>query len=129
MEEIANAGSRCVKTSFASGKSATTVSRCTRCVGSFSTKRAPCGRWRSEEHTSELQSLRHLVCRLLLEKKKISILMVTVYTSQFDKRRTLFHDHVVCGLLMINVRNLEIQCTWMLIHVWIERLETIQQRH
>ena len=25
--------------------------------------------WRSEEHTSELQSLRHLVCRLLLEKK------------------------------------------------------------
>src|SRR5258705_6895970 len=27
---------------------------------------------RSEEHTSELQSLRHLVCRLLLEKKKIS---------------------------------------------------------
>src|ERR1035438_1734303 len=26
---------------------------------------------RSEEHTSELQSLRHLVCRLLLEKKKM----------------------------------------------------------
>src|SRR5258708_31431714 len=28
---------------------------------------------RSEEHTSELQSPDHLVCRLLLEKKKISI--------------------------------------------------------
>src|SRR5262245_66121553 len=28
------------------------------------------GQGRSEEHTSELQSLRHLVCRLLLEKKK-----------------------------------------------------------
>src|SRR5258705_2720815 len=28
------------------------------------------GSARSEEHTSELQSLRHLVCRLLLEKKK-----------------------------------------------------------
>ena len=27
-------------------------------------------RWRSEEHTSELQSRRNLVCRLLLEKKK-----------------------------------------------------------
>src|SRR5262245_33907888 len=27
-----------------------------------------CGNVRSEEHTSELQSLRHLVCRLLLEK-------------------------------------------------------------
>src|SRR5437899_4656181 len=30
----------------------------------------PPARYRSEEHTSELQSLRHLVCRLLLEKKK-----------------------------------------------------------
>src|SRR5262245_63805742 len=29
-----------------------------------------CRAVRSEEHTSELQSLRHLVCRLLLEKKK-----------------------------------------------------------
>src|ERR1035438_6740074 len=28
---------------------------------------------RSEEHTSELQSLRHLVCRLLLEKKKLHL--------------------------------------------------------
>src|SRR5690625_7179342 len=27
-------------------------------------------KWRSEEHTSELQSRGHLVCRLLLEKKK-----------------------------------------------------------
>src|SRR5437899_4729139 len=31
-----------------------------------------CGR--SEEHTSELQSLRHLVCRVLLEKKKTDCL-------------------------------------------------------
>src|SRR5205823_12389093 len=30
----------------------------------------PCGARRSEEHTSELQSLAYLVCRLLLEKKK-----------------------------------------------------------
>src|SRR5437870_9567781 len=29
-----------------------------------------CRRCRSEEHTSELQSRGHLVCRLLLEKKK-----------------------------------------------------------
>src|SRR2546430_7042187 len=29
-----------------------------------------CRRWRSEEHTSELQSQSNLVCRLLLEKKK-----------------------------------------------------------
>src|SRR5262245_64320453 len=31
---------------------------------------------RSEEHTSELQSLRHLVCRLLLEKKDKPIVLV-----------------------------------------------------
>src|SRR5258708_9286777 len=29
--------------------------------------------WRSEEHTSELQSPDHLVCRLLLEKKKLNL--------------------------------------------------------
>src|SRR5262245_49368435 len=33
-------------------------------------RRLPVVLSRSEEHTSELQSLRHLVCRLLLEKKK-----------------------------------------------------------
>src|SRR5258705_534135 len=36
---------------------------------------APACQWqagaRSEEHTSELQSLRHLVCRLLLDKKTV----------------------------------------------------------
>src|SRR2546422_4926675 len=33
------------------------------------------GQWirRSEEHTSELQSRLHLVCRLLLEKKKVDV--------------------------------------------------------
>src|SRR5258706_7062456 len=33
-------------------------------------------RWRSEEHTSELQSLTNIVCRLLLEKKKQTIRLV-----------------------------------------------------
>src|SRR5690349_23003350 len=37
--------------------------------------------WRSEEHTSELQSRRELVCRLLLEKKK-KILSTTSATSR-----------------------------------------------
>src|SRR3712207_7374592 len=32
----------------------------------------PCTDERSEEHTSELQSRQYLVCRLLLEKKKMS---------------------------------------------------------
>src|SRR3712207_7650782 len=31
---------------------------------------------RSEEHTSELQSRQYLVCRLLLEKKKHSVLLI-----------------------------------------------------
>src|SRR2546423_10087532 len=35
---------------------------------------SPTGDIRSEEHTSELQSLAYLVCRLLLEKKKTSLL-------------------------------------------------------
>src|SRR2546425_3518448 len=35
---------------------------------------------RSEEHTSELQSLAYLVCRLLLEKKKKN--NTTIYTSK-----------------------------------------------
>src|SRR5258705_4125412 len=37
------------------------------------TNSAPIVLLRSEEHTSELQSLRHLVCRLLLEKKDQNI--------------------------------------------------------
>src|ERR1039458_10561259 len=36
---------------------------------------------RSEEHTSELQSLRHLVCRLLLEKKNTAYSRSDLYSS------------------------------------------------
>src|SRR5205823_9403806 len=36
---------------------------------------------RSEEHTSELQSLAYLVCRLLLEKKKYPVNFVLLVTS------------------------------------------------
>src|SRR3712207_7018022 len=34
---------------------------------------------RSEEHTSELQSRQYLVCRLLLEKKKLNSMCFTMY--------------------------------------------------
>src|SRR2546425_7085154 len=37
---------------------------------------------RSEEHTSELQSLAYLVCRLLLEKKKITMYSAIVYACE-----------------------------------------------
>src|SRR3712207_7914193 len=41
------------------------------------------GSRRSEEHTSELQSRQYLVCRLLLEKKKIYInLLQIIYIAQ-----------------------------------------------
>src|SRR5258705_3182434 len=47
---------------------------------------------RSEEHTSELQSFRHLVCRLLLEKKKSSLNpRVTVHGMLLEPLR----DHEV----------------------------------
>src|SRR5437016_10343202 len=39
-------------------------------VGHCAARREPAENARSEEHTSELQSLTNLVCRLLLEKKK-----------------------------------------------------------
>src|SRR3712207_7192990 len=38
-------------------------------------------RERSEEHTSELQSRQYLVCRLLLEKKKMETLIVLIITA------------------------------------------------
>src|SRR3712207_8226185 len=44
-----------------------------RCRGSTTMGGCACARIdRSEEHTSELQSRQYLVCRLLLEKKKIT---------------------------------------------------------
>src|SRR5258708_21439999 len=39
---------------------------------------------RSEEHTSELQSPDHLVCRLLLEKKKIASFRRTIWMCSFS---------------------------------------------
>src|SRR5205814_9350138 len=47
-----------------------------------------CLRVRSEEHTSELQSLRHLVCRLLLEKKKKKIRQTTPNRTQHTQSTT-----------------------------------------
>src|SRR2546425_7830275 len=40
---------------------------------------------RSEEHTSELQSLAYLVCRLLLEKKKKNKTVIVIYRIVLKK--------------------------------------------
>src|SRR5258708_19950393 len=48
---------------------------------------------RSEEHTSELQSPDHLVCRLLLEKKKITkIYNTSQTTTKLKSQPTLTHN-------------------------------------
>src|SRR5947199_7944349 len=47
--------------------------------------------FRSEEHTSELQSLRHLVCRLLLEKKKKKLNNIN-YASNVRKQLAIELD-------------------------------------
>src|SRR2546429_986101 len=52
---------------------------------------------RSEEHTSELQSRLHLVCRLLLEKKKKTRMDTNSYfppsNSAHVRRRTVLDQH------------------------------------
>src|SRR5438045_5324361 len=55
---------------------------------------------RSEEHTSELQSLRHLVCRLLLEKKKTS--QKHIERKHYVDPRTLKY-FCMCGIFMIHL--------------------------
>src|ERR1035438_10346296 len=53
--------------------------------------RSGSARARSDEHPSELQSLRHLVCRLLLDKKNHHILIQP--HRHRPLRRTLNHHH------------------------------------
>src|SRR5438552_7933897 len=53
---------------------------------------------RSEEHTSELQSPDHLVCRLLLEKKNItgnslSHVQMFLYDDAFESTKGLFPSY------------------------------------
>src|SRR5689334_24632173 len=62
-------------TSYTTGRQRRTLPKSASCVGlvwpgaSSSIGRSATAKPRSEEHTSELQSQFHLVCRLLLEKK------------------------------------------------------------
>src|SRR5471030_3526954 len=59
-----------------------------RCGFSPNTPQHAAGMRRSEEHTSELQSLRHLVCRLLLEKKKQKKNSNTKTQKQTKRKKT-----------------------------------------
>src|SRR5207244_8206109 len=51
---------------------------------------------RSEEHTSELQSPDHLVCRLLLEKKKINNYHEATQPDSRSQERTIRADPEQC---------------------------------
>ena len=52
--------------------------------------------YRSEEHTSELQSRLHIVCRLLLEKKNIPSKLATLVTDIENpaEAQELINDHI-----------------------------------
>src|SRR2546429_5849066 len=50
---------------------------------------------RSEEHTSELQSRLHLVCRLLLEKKKTKVIRTAIRLTQGTYARTAYRQPYV----------------------------------
>src|SRR2546422_6691502 len=52
------------------------------------------GAGRSEEHTSELQSRLHLVCRLLLEKKKKKPTSKTAHTHHTREHWTVLYSRV-----------------------------------
>src|SRR6266498_4701136 len=53
------------------------------------------GEIRSEEHTSELQSRPHLVCRLLLEKKKNIIRLPFLQTIMKTKNKTKKYNELI----------------------------------
>src|SRR5258705_515122 len=63
----------------------------------------PPSRSRSEEHTSELQSLRHLVCRLLLEKKKMYDFFLEVENRYWssDRHGLLAHRNRIPDLWLL----------------------------
>src|SRR5438552_13616528 len=71
------------------------AARCRRAGSCTARRRAgPSRRPRSEEHTSELQSPDHLVCRLLLEKKKIKLYLLLLPRPRIAVRPAIqSHNH------------------------------------
>src|SRR5258708_31502580 len=62
-------------------------------------------RCRSEEHTSELQSPDHLVCRLLLEKKKKKTKCHKIYCSSLKIIGKLSIEAVLLQYMLYRVRS------------------------
>src|SRR5690554_7072504 len=75
-------------------------------------------KWRSEEHTSELQSRPHLVCRLLLEKKKKPnrYLRKTVVPTMLTIRGNTFinlHRRIPCASQMSSLSRVHLSTSLM----------------
>src|SRR5690554_7113682 len=64
---------------------------------------------RSEEHTSELQSRPHLVCRLLLEKKKVHALIFWFLMTLVVNSLFIFSTVIICILVVLG--------TWLICNV------------
>src|SRR5256884_6616151 len=68
---------------------------------------------RSEEHTSELQSRLHLVCRLLLEKKKTySVTPTTIFTSPTTLRLSTPYSKTASGISPSSSWLIRGTCAW-----------------
>src|SRR5207247_10958476 len=57
---------------------------------------------------------------------KILGLMVTVCSSQFATRMTLFRVLVGCGLLLLKVSRLKLPVIWLLVSMWLNTLTKSQ---
>src|SRR5256884_1537073 len=79
-----------------SGFQARAPSRATTRCPSAVMRSSESARPRSEEHTSELQSRLHLVCRLLLEKKKNTVVLVVISMLKqcIDSTNVYVNKHV-----------------------------------
>src|SRR5437870_6350755 len=86
-------------TLFRSGSS----SGCARPAACWSSTTASTWSTRSEEHTSELQSRGHLVCRLLLEKKKD-------FMNRGEEVRSLLETLSVASYCNIHCRSCNVSC-------------------
>src|SRR5204863_8881001 len=83
---------------------------------------------RSEEHTSELQSRRDLVCRLLLEKKKICGHQFGLWTCNISIYASMFVDSMIIDLSKKRIPCISwFLCTFMSLSILIYATTTLSR--
>src|SRR5258706_12034369 len=80
----------------------------------------PAGQRRSEEHTSELQSLTNLVCRLLLEKKKQTTLSSLTVAVEIAKTTSDRYTELGIDPMQINTIKTIVTIILQVIHISAE---------